>query len=152
MHKLTLSLFERDRVSKLCKSDNVMSGLDLSPFFFFEGLNFNFTPISSIVGSHLYPSAVPDNFVIASSSLEPLVTNVLRDKPTLFNNLGIVPEELVLSDARKLKADSYVDDLHSGGSKADVSRMMGTKDPLTNRFTGTIPRLLNNVGLTLEPF
>merc|ERR1711955_125324 len=59
-------------------------------------------------------------------------------------------DELVLSDARKLKADSYVDDLHSGGSKADVSRMMGTKDPLTHQFTGTIPRLLNNVGLSLK--
>merc|ERR1712240_810181 len=75
----------------LCKSDNVMSGLDLSPFLFFEGLNFNFNPILSVVGSHLYPNAVPDNFAIASSSLEPLVTNVLRDNPILLSNLGIVP-------------------------------------------------------------
>merc|ERR1711873_64333 len=48
--------------------------------------------------------------------------------------LKIAPDELVLSDARKLKADSYVDDLISGGSKSDVARMMGTKDPLTNQF------------------
>ena len=64
--------------------------------------------------------------------------------------LKIAPDELVLSDAKKLKADSYVDDLHSGGSQADVSRMMGTKDTLTGQFTGTIPRLLNNVGLHLK--
>merc|ERR1712112_437213 len=64
--------------------------------------------------------------------------------------LKIAPDELVLSDARKLKADSYVDDLISGGSKSDVARMMGTKDPLTNQFTGTIHRLLNNVGLSLK--
>merc|ERR1712240_90620 len=64
--------------------------------------------------------------------------------------LNIAPEELVLKDAKKLKADSYVDDLHSGGSKSDVARMMGTKDPLTHQFTGTISRFLNNVGLTLK--
>ncbi len=57
---------------------------------------------------------------------------------------------MVLSDAKKLRADSYVDDLHSGGSQADVSRMMGSKDAHTNQFTGTIPRLLNNVGLSLK--
>merc|ERR1712112_571724 len=28
--------------------------------------------------------------------------------------------------------------------------MMGTKDALTNQFTGTVPRLLNNVGLSLK--
>ena len=28
--------------------------------------------------------------------------------------------------------------------------MMGTKDTLTGQFTGTIPRLLNNVGLSLK--
>merc|ERR1712163_23274 len=64
--------------------------------------------------------------------------------------LNIAPDELVLSDAKKLKADTYVDDFHSGGSQADVSRMMGIKDPLTGQFTGTIPRLLNNVGLHLK--
>merc|ERR1712177_28830 len=64
--------------------------------------------------------------------------------------LKIAPDELVLSDAKKLRADSYVDDLHSGGSQADVSRMMGSKDAHTNQFTGTIPRLLNNVGLHLK--
>merc|ERR1711867_259869 len=64
--------------------------------------------------------------------------------------LKIAPDELVLSDAKKLKADSYVDDLHSGGSQADVSRMMGSKDAETNQFTGTIPRLLSNVGLSLK--
>merc|ERR1712177_137085 len=64
--------------------------------------------------------------------------------------LDIAPDELVLSDAKKLRADSYVDDLHSGGSQADVSRMMGSKDTHTNQFTGTIPRLLNNVGLSLK--
>merc|ERR1711873_265771 len=47
-------------------------------------------------------------------------------------------------------ADTYVDDFHSGGSQADVSRMMGIKDRLTGQFTGTIPRLLNNVGLHLK--
>ena len=61
------------------------------PFLFLEGLNLSLTPIMSVVGSHLYPNAVPDNLAIASSSLEPLVTNVLRDSPTLFSNLGIVP-------------------------------------------------------------
>ena len=64
--------------------------------------------------------------------------------------LDIAPAELVLSDAKKLKSDTYVDDFHSGGSQADVSRMMGIKDPLTGQFTGTIPRLLNNVGLHLK--
>merc|ERR1712243_429738 len=121
-HKLTICLFERDRVPKLCKSDNVMSGLDLSPFFFFEGLNFNFTPISSVVGSHLYPSAVPDNFAIASSSLEPLVTNVLRDNPTLFNNLGIVPVNWFVR-----------------GSLVPIILDTSFFDPPTNQFTGTIP-------------
>ena len=35
--------------------------------------------------------------------------------------LDIAPTELVLSDAKRLKSDTYVDDFHSGGSHADVS-------------------------------
>merc|ERR1711895_2455 len=46
--------------------------------------------------------------------------------------------------------DSYVDDIHSGGLQADVSRMMGSNNAETNQFTGTIPRLLNNLGLSLK--
>ena len=64
--------------------------------------------------------------------------------------LNIDSDELIRKDAEKLRRDSYVDDIHTGGSQADVSRMMGSKDSVSNQFTGTIPRLLNNVGLSLK--
>ena len=46
--------------------------------------------------------------------------------------------------------DSYVDDLHTGGYQDDVNRMMGTWDVTSDQFTGTIPRFLGNVGLSLK--
>ena len=64
--------------------------------------------------------------------------------------LGIFDSELVEADAHKLLRDSYVDDLHTGGSQADVNRMMGKWDITSDQFTGTIPRFLGNVGLSLK--
>ena len=42
--------------------------------------------------------------------------------------LKIDSDELIKDDAEKLRRQSYVDDIHTGGSQADVSRMMGSKD------------------------
>ena len=78
-----------------------------------------------------------------AAGLMTIAVEKASDSSSEVIKLDIAPAELVLSDAKKLKADTYVDDFHSGGSQADVSRMMGIKDPLTGQFTGTIPRLLN---------
>ena len=64
--------------------------------------------------------------------------------------LGIFPVDLVEVDACKLKRDSYVDDIHTGGSQKDVDRMMGIRDSKSGQYTGTISKLLNNVGLSLK--
>ena len=45
-----------------------------------------------------------------------------------FNNWGYFLYNWLRIDASKLKWDSYVDDIHTGGSQSDVNRMMGTED------------------------
>ena len=64
--------------------------------------------------------------------------------------LGIFPIDWVEIDACKLKRDSYVDDIHTGGSQKDVDRMMGIRDSKSGQYTGTISKLLNNVRLSLK--
>ena len=60
--------------------------------------------------------------------------------------LGIFDPLLVEQDSLKLVRDSYVDDIHTGGSQGNIDRLMGTLDSY-NKFTGSIPSFLNNVGL-----
>ena len=67
-----------------------------------------------------------------------------------IQKLGIFPMELVERDACKLKRDNYVDDIHSGGSQKDVDRMMGIRDSKSGQYTRTIPKLLDNMGLSLK--
>ena len=43
-----------------------------------------------------------------------------------------------------------MDDIHTGGSHSDVNRMMGIKDINSGQYTGTISKLLHNVGLSLK--
>ena len=85
-----------------------------------------------------------------AASLMTIAVERASESYSEVQKLKIAPDELIKCDADKLRADSYVDDIHSGGSQADVSRMMGSKNAETNQFTGTIPRLLNNVGLSLK--
>ena len=56
---------------------------------------------------------------------------------------------MVQQDSQNLVRDSYVDDIHTGGSQMDVNRMMDTLD-ISGKSTGTILRLLDNVGLNLK--
>ena len=44
-----------------------------------------------------------------------------------------------------------MDDIHTGGSQKDINRMLGSLDS-SGKFTGKIPRLLDNVGLKLKTF
>ena len=64
--------------------------------------------------------------------------------------LGLFPVESVEINASKLKRDSYMDDILTGGSQSNVNRMMGIKDINSGHYTGTISKLLNNVGLSLK--
>merc|ERR1712074_238952 len=67
-----------------------------------------------------------------------------------IEKLGIYKSEHVRSDALKLLKDSYVDDITTGGSETDVNRMMGAKDIVSGQFSGTLAKLLGNVGLKLK--
>ena len=62
--------------------------------------------------------------------------------------LGI-DSSLVQKDAQKLLLDTYIDDGCTGGSAADVDRMQGSLKP-NGQFSGTIPALVNSVGLKLK--
>ena len=43
-----------------------------------------------------------------------------------------------------------MDGIHTSGSQSDENRMMGIKDINSGQYTGTISKLLNNVGLSLK--
>ena len=60
-----------------------------------------------------------------------------------------IDKESVKEDASKLLLDTYVDDGTTGGRIKDVLRMLGEKLP-DGRYTGTITRMLEGVGLLLK--
>ena len=71
--------------------------------------------------------------------------------------LGIFPVDLVEVDACKLKRDSYVDDIHTGGSQSDVNRMMGIKDINSGQYIGTklhqfVFLLVSNMQMQVSPY
>ena len=43
-----------------------------------------------------------------------------------------------------------MDDIHTGGSQSNVNRIMGIKDINSGQYTGTMSRLINNVGLSIK--
>ena len=60
-----------------------------------------------------------------------------------------LPEDEVRQDSLKLLLETYVDNGTTGGTKRQVSRMMGTK--LTDGgYSGTIPYMMRKVGLKLK--
>ena len=44
--------------------------------------------------------------------------------------------------AKKTARDSFVDDVSTGGTKAEVERFKGNMDPVTCLCDGTIPQIL----------
>ena len=60
-----------------------------------------------------------------------------------------LPEDNVKEDSLKLLLDTYIDDGTMGGTRRQVSRMMGTK-LADGSYSGTIPSMLKKVGLKLK--
>ena len=60
-----------------------------------------------------------------------------------------LPQEAILGDSSKLLRDMYVNNGTTGGSREDVSCMMGHKLP-TGKFSGTIPAMAHKVGLKIK--
>ena len=52
--------------------------------------------------------------------------------------------------AGKVKKDSFVDDISSGGTKEECFRFKGMEDPETLACDGTMPELLSCGGWTLK--
>lgn len=63
--------------------------------------------------------------------------------------LGLFDLNVVKEDSLELVQDSYMDDIHIGGSQSDENCMMGELNQF-GKFTGTIPRFLDNVGHSLK--
>ena len=85
-----------------------------------------------------------------AASLMTIAVERVCESYSEYQKLGLFPVESVEIDASKLKGDSYVDDIPTGGSQSDVNRMMSIKDINSGQYIGTISRLLDNVGLSLK--
>ena len=97
MERLNTYLFETAKDLKHCKLGIDKSGLMLIHLHFFEGLDWNLIPMIYVLGFHIYLKAHPDNYWLASTFVDPLWTEVLRVRPPLSKNLGIVPVNLLNS-------------------------------------------------------
>ena len=84
-----------------------------------------------------------------AAALMTIAVEKASEEHTEVSKSGLWNPQLVFKDAMKLFKDTYIDDVTSGGSPSDISRMMGDKDS-EGQFNGTILSLAKGMGLKLK--
>ena len=58
--------------------------------------------------------------------------------------------EIDMIAAKKIKEDSFIDDIMTGGTKDECERMKGTEDIHMSQCSGTIPQILGKGGFLVK--